>query len=1122
MRGVQTSYGRRGAKGIEPGVLFGQNGRSGGQPVTDIAEGTRTFFFADLRDYTGFVERNGDRAAADLLKVYRSIVRSQVATSGGAEIKTEGDGFYIVFTSARQAIACGVAILKEAAAHNQQDPGMPIRVGIGVHAGEPIAQEGQFVGSAVNMAARIGAIADQGELLVSDIVRGLVRTGSPFPLVDRGEVVLKGIAEPVRVFAISWAPTAESSTADAPAPAVAARPISRQERARTVLVGRGTELQRITRAFDRVSAGSGAVVFVAGEPGIGKTRLASEAVLAAASSGFRVIEGRAFPVQGLAYALIIDAFGPLLRTLDPARRSALTGGLPHLSLLFSGLGMTAPPPIGEAALEKTRLFEDVARLLERLARQGPTAILLDDLQWADPASIELLLYLGRGLADLPVLVVATYRSGEADAAPGLRLLVRTLERAGLGEEIVLGRLSEKAVAEMAHALLSGDGPPELMDVLNAKTGGTPLFVEAMIRGLIDAGRLVRTDRWSMAAGDASLIPRSVKELILDRLERLNPSERRVLELIAVGGDTAWHAVLRLAGGLEEDPLLSAITHLTISGLIVEDASRAEVLYRVTHPMIQEVAYAELSTRARQRMHRAVAKALEEIGSTDVERLAVHYRAAGSEVDPDRAVDVLVAAGERARSRYAHDEVGRNLGTALTLIRAGHRSELLPTVLEQLGEAQVSIGERDAGTTLWSEALKLQREKGDDHVVARLHRQLAFTEWDSGHIDKAQQYIAEGVELLGRRAPSEDLADLVHVRLIFSLRRGDNTGASDAANQLLGLARQLHSPRAEAEGRLGAATVFALSGDQSAAAEESALAAEAAERTGDPLLLQRALDFFTGSAIATGNYADAEREAKRSLRLARELGVPAFATLPSHRLTMIYIVTGRWDDARQINVATLAEVRRIGTRRAVPGAIAIRAIVLTLEGDFDQAEACIREARGLGQPLDRNVYDFVEFADALMHFEKGDASLGCQLASAANPLNFAVPLIAGFLGEAQVAGGDPAGARETARKLRSVAALPSHPGGLAIRIDGLLQRSNGEDLPAMTRLAEAAGVFDQLGLSYDLARTRLDWARLAGRSDPQAAVVAGRQSLETFAGLGAKAYADRARQLLRELGEPSLQ
>src|SRR5256885_6627542 len=164
--------------------------------VTQIAEATRTFFFSDLRDYTGFVERSGDRAAAELLKAYRSIVRSQVASSGGAEIKTEGDGFYIVFTSARQAIACGVAILKEAATHNEQDPSMPIRVGIGIHAGEPISQEGQFVGSAVNMAARIGAIADEGELLVSDINRGLGRPAAPCPPFHRRQAARNRIRYP--------------------------------------------------------------------------------------------------------------------------------------------------------------------------------------------------------------------------------------------------------------------------------------------------------------------------------------------------------------------------------------------------------------------------------------------------------------------------------------------------------------------------------------------------------------------------------------------------------------------------------------------------------------------------------------------------------------------------------------------------------------------------------------------------------------------------------------------------------------------------------------------------------------------------------------------------------------
>ena len=144
-----------------------------------VTEGTRTFLFADLRDYTGFVERHGDRAAAALVAAYRKLIRQRVEQSNGAEIKVEGDAMFVVFPSARLAISCGAAILQDAAAQSVAQPDLPLRVGVGVHAGEPVAQEGDYIGAAVNVAARIGAAAAAGQLLISDIVRGLVRTGAP-------------------------------------------------------------------------------------------------------------------------------------------------------------------------------------------------------------------------------------------------------------------------------------------------------------------------------------------------------------------------------------------------------------------------------------------------------------------------------------------------------------------------------------------------------------------------------------------------------------------------------------------------------------------------------------------------------------------------------------------------------------------------------------------------------------------------------------------------------------------------------------------------------------------------------------------------------------------------------
>jgi class 3 adenylate cyclase len=164
---------------------------------------TRGFLFADLRGYTAFVEARGDAAAAALLEVYRRLVRDVVRRFGGAEIKTEGDSFYVVFPSASDAVRCGLAITAAAASASAEHPDRSIRVGVGIHAGESTETTEGYVGSAVNIAARICAQAAPGEVLVSDTVRSLTRTSGEIGFTARGRKHLKGIAEPVAVFAAS-------------------------------------------------------------------------------------------------------------------------------------------------------------------------------------------------------------------------------------------------------------------------------------------------------------------------------------------------------------------------------------------------------------------------------------------------------------------------------------------------------------------------------------------------------------------------------------------------------------------------------------------------------------------------------------------------------------------------------------------------------------------------------------------------------------------------------------------------------------------------------------------------------------------------------------------------------
>ncbi|TMB81750.1 MAG: adenylate/guanylate cyclase domain-containing protein, partial [Chloroflexi bacterium] len=235
-------------------------------PLGPIAEATRTFLFADLRDYTGFVERQGDQAAAILVGTYRKLVRQRVRESTGAEIKAEGDAMFVAFPSARLAIACGAAILKDAAEQTAAQPDLPIHVGIGVHAGEPVPQEGDFIGSAVNVAARIGSAAATGQLLISDVVRGLVRTGGAFPLRDRGSVSLKGLSEPVHLYEVVWSKDAQ---ADLAVPAeLTSLPFPRLPQvapSESPLVGRARQVDDLRARIAGLREGRGGTIMVAGD-----------------------------------------------------------------------------------------------------------------------------------------------------------------------------------------------------------------------------------------------------------------------------------------------------------------------------------------------------------------------------------------------------------------------------------------------------------------------------------------------------------------------------------------------------------------------------------------------------------------------------------------------------------------------------------------------------------------------------------------------------------------------------------------------------------------------------------------------------------------------------------------
>jgi predicted ATPase len=330
-------------------------------------------------------------------------------------------------------------------------------------------------------------------------------------------------------------------------------------------------MDQLTAILERAGGGQGGTLFLTGEAGIGKSRLAHEACSLARERGFLVLEARAYPLEGgLAYAPILAAFGPYLRRLDPNRRARLCSELAHLGRMFTDVRLPTPEPLGDRDLEKTRLFEAVARLLERIARETPVVLFLDDLHWADPASIELIHYLARGLSEQTVFLLGTYRVEDIDAAHGLRSLVTSLRRAGYSEELIVQRLDPDAVAELANSILGMEAPRELLALLDARAGGIPLIAEELIAALIDARQLVRNGGWTLGRDATTVLPSTLRDLILERLGRLNSTERRVTELVAVGGDAVPHSVLCLVSELDDTSILAAIYPLSTHGLFSQE------------------------------------------------------------------------------------------------------------------------------------------------------------------------------------------------------------------------------------------------------------------------------------------------------------------------------------------------------------------------------------------------------------------------------------------------------------------------------------------------------------------------------------------------------------------------
>jgi class 3 adenylate cyclase len=640
--------------GVDPGpnlrrleaLIVAQDGALEVPATQRVSSVTRavTFLLTDIEGSTAAWEADAEAMATALAR-HDELVEQVVTSRGGRLIKTRGEGDATFSVFERPSAAAAAAIeLQDAIVHEPWVLSEPMRVRVALHTGEAELRDGDYFGRAVNRAARLRSLAAGGQILCSGATAELVIDSLPddVALVDRGRRELKNLARPEHVFELRLETADETHQAvcvEAPVerpslPAVLAGP--------GPFVGRGNELQRLFSAWQTALAAGTNAVLIAGEPGVGKTRLAGEWSRQAYDQGALVIYGRCDEDLGAPYQPFAEALRALLPCLG-ARGLRGLRGVEALLALVPGLTEILPdlaaPTRADPDTERYALFDAVVAVLGVASASAPVVLILDDLHWAAKPTLLLLRHLLRFGEQARVQIIGTYRSTDLDRSHPLAAMLADLHRDGSGNRIQLSGLDEDDVT--AYVAEAGYHDEELARALASVTGGNPFFLIEALRHVDESG-----GRW-----DQSTLPQGVREAVSRRLTRLLPETNKALAAAAVVGS---RFALELVESVVGDDLVDAFDEACKAGIVIEEPGGR---YRFNHALVRQSLLAELPSVRRMRLHQRIAATLESQPGADDEllaELAHHYFECAWAGNAAKAVEYCRRAADQAMARLAYE------------------------------------------------------------------------------------------------------------------------------------------------------------------------------------------------------------------------------------------------------------------------------------------------------------------------------------------------------------------------------------------------------------------------------------------------------------------------------------
>lgn len=954
-------------------------------------KGLRVLLVTDLVGSTELRSGLGEEEAEELRRTHDRLLAEAVEGAGGEVVKGVGDGVLAAFETASGAAEAARAIQAVIAAHARAG-GEALGVRVGLAAGEVSFESGDVFGLPVVAATRLCNEAAGGQILAADIVRSLA-SDEAARFTPVGDLELKGIDGRVTTFELAWED-------EEPPPAMPRGLVTSEA---FPFVARQGERRALREAFEAAASGERRMVVLAGDAGVGKTRLALETARDARARGFLVLPGRCDEGLGVPYQPIVEALDAFVDTCSGEDLAERVGPDPEeLARIFPALKDELPelPPTlsADPETERYRLFEAAVGWLEAASTTQPIVLIVDDLQWATRPTAQMLRHIVRAARSMRLLLLATVRDTGLSAGHPVAELLADLRRDAAFSRLDLSGLDETGTKGLVAAAAGHDLDDRARDLaraLHRTTGGNPFFAAEVLLHLVETGVVYEQDgRWTSDAADPSRItlPESVKDVVERRLNRLSDVALDVLRAGAVAGSEFDHAVVSEASGVEPTALPGAVEEILSTGLL-EERPGPRLGYSFAHALVASTILEGLPVARRAELHRLTAEAIEAVRAPRLDEHAAelahhHAEAARAGGDPTRAIEWLSRAGEAAAASHAREEAAEHYERALDL------ADLHPAAIDLRGrcELAVALAEAEAASLLaiygapgrrrWLEAARMALELDDTDLLVR-----AVMAAPAGLIGAGLPQEPEVIVLLEEalvRMPSDDSPARAPVlaKLAVALVDLGDPGRIDAlVEEALAVARHLGDPATLCDTLALALSARwrpdtldwrrRISGEQMALAEElgdpsrgsyaafwcflqgleggdrEAVDAARAEHEGRwHEGVPKAASLLMGFTLDAmeGRISEAERRAAEHLELAGS-SPDALATYAVH----LYLV--RWEQGRLDELLTTVE--EVADEAVLPAWRASLALAYAIAGRVEEPRRIIDELAktGFDVPLD---------------------------------------------------------------------------------------------------------------------------------------------------------------------------